>query len=330
MAGSNTSVEIRALLVNGVGQSADTAKIEKLVQGMRSLNGGGNAMFSVMDYGTAAIPALRKLLYERDASGIFEPQVRAVKALAAIGARNVLFEFLGAPHDVSDPVMRLGEEAVINAAARALIGWRSKEFYELLKRIARHQLLPGIVEALAEFGGNEAIPILVAALGEDFSRSAAEDGLVKIGAPAQQTLGAAATSHQPSPEWESPSSLRRRRSALRLLVEIGVNSKDWPSLRPLIQDRDLTIAFLSCKLALANSDSGDRAEIFRRLIILLEGADWFLGREIEDCLVQYFSEAQELVNEALRDRMRHSSEEEGNRRLFRVLHRVKARVAALG
>jgi hypothetical protein len=330
MAGSNTAVNTRALPVNGAGHGVDAGKIEQLVQRMKSLHGGDSAMFPLIDYGGAAVPALRQVLYERDASGIFEPRVRAAKALAAIGARDVLLEFLAALHKVADPVSRLGEEAVVNAAARVLIGWRSKEFYEQLKRIAQQQLLPGIIQALADFRDNEAIPILVAALGEDFSRSAAEDGLAMLGASARQTLAAAATSRQPSPEWESPSSLRRRRSAIRLLLKIGVDSKDWPSLRPLIQESDPTLAFFACKLSLASSDSSDRAKIIRRLITLLKGADWFLARDIEDCLVQYFPEAQEFVNGALRDRTRHSSHEEHVRRLDRVLHRVKARVASSG
>ncbi|HTT76236.1 MAG TPA: hypothetical protein VMF50_09705, partial [Candidatus Binataceae bacterium] len=176
---------------------------------------------------------------------------------------------------------------------------------------------------------NEAIPILITALGEDFSRSAAEDGLAKLGASARQALAAAVASRQPSPEWESPSSLRRRRSALRLLLKVGVNSKDLPGLRPLMQESDPTLAFFACKLSLASSDSGDRAEIIGRLITLLKSADWFLGRDIEDCLVQYFPDAQEFVDEALRDGIQPRSKE-GDHRLVRVLHRVKARVAASG
>ena len=329
MARSNTAVNIGALPVNRVGRDANADKIEQLIQQMKSLHGGDKALFSVIDYGDGAVPALRQVLYERDASGIFEARVRAVKALAAIGARDVLLEFLGAPHNVADPVSRLGEEAVVNAAARVLIGWHSKEFYEQLKRIAQQQLLPGVIQALADFRDNEAIPILITALGEDFSRSAAEDGLAKLGASARQALAAAVASRQPSPEWESPSSLRRRRSALRLLLKIGVNSKDWPNLRPLIQDSDPTLAFFACKLSLASSDTSDRAEIIRRLITLLKSADWFLGRDIEDCLVQYFPDAQEFVDEALRDGIQPRSKE-GDHRLVRVLHRVKARVAASG
>jgi len=327
MGRSNTAINIGAPSVSRVGSGVNADKIEQLIQQMKSLHGGHKALFSVIDYGDGAVSALRQILYERDVSGIFEARVRAVKALAAIGARDVLLEFLGAPHKVDDPVSRLGEEAVVNAAARVLIGWRSREFYEQLKRIAQQQLLPGIIQALADFRDNDAIPILVAALGEDFSRSVAEDGLAKLGASARQALAAAAASRQPLPEWESPSSLRRRRSALRLLLKIGVNSKDWPNLRPLIQDSDPTLAFFACNLSLASSDTSDRAEIIRRLITLLKSADWVLGRDIEDCLVRYFPDAQEFVDEALRDGIQPPSKE-GDHRLVRVLHRVKARVAA--
>jgi len=278
--------------------------------------------------GHPAVPALRRVLYERDPSGIFESRCDAVKALAAIGAREILLEFLEAPHDVADPVARLGEEAVINAAARALIGLHTEEFYELLTRIAQRQFLSGVIEALADFRRRETIPILVAALAEDFSRAEAEEGLRKLGSSGREALVEAARSQDPSPEWQSPSSLRRRRSALQLLLEIGADFSHWSRLRSLISDNDPMLALLACKLCLSSGDAGDKPAALQRLILLLPGADWFLAAEIEDCLVQNFPEAREFVDRALKNSSNPSEETGGDMRLFRTLHRVKARAEA--
>jgi hypothetical protein len=306
-------------------QRSQTDRIERLVTRLESLHGGVDATFALIECGWSAVPALRRVLYERDPSGIFEARCRAVKALAGIGARAVLLEFLGANHGEADPVVRLGEEAVVNVVARALIGFHTKEFYELLTRMAEHQLLSGVVEALADFRRCEAIPILVAALAEDFSRAAAEEGLRKLGSSAREALIEAATSQDPSPEWESPSSLRRRRSAVQLLLEIGTDFSDWPRLQHLPNTNDPMLAFLACKLRLSGSDAKDKAGIIRRLISLLPSADWFLAGEIEDCLVQNFPAAREFVDRALKNSGNPSGKSPGDIRLFRTLKRVKAR-----
>lgn len=120
-----------------VTDSQTGTKIGDLIKWLKSLHGGEHAMFALIDCGRAAVPALKRVLYEPDPSGIFEPRCRAVKALAGIGAQEILLEFLRAPHEQTDPVARLGEESVINAAVRALIGLHTKEFYGLLTQIAR-------------------------------------------------------------------------------------------------------------------------------------------------------------------------------------------------
>jgi hypothetical protein len=306
-------------------QHIEAGGIEQLVTAFESLHGGADATFALIECGWSAVQALRRFLYERDPSGIFEPRCRAVTALRAIGAREVLIEFLGADHDEGDPVVRLGEEAVINAVARALIGLHTNKLYELLTRMAGRKLLPGVVEALADFRRADAIPILVAALAEDFSRAAAEEGLKKLGVIAREALIEAATLRDPSRDWESPSNLRRRRSAVQLLAEIGLATSEWPRLQHLLSDDDAMLVFLVCKLLLSGGDSTDKRSIIRRLLALLPGSDWFLASEIEDCLVQNFPEARQLVDCALESGENADEKSLGDFHLVRTLKKVKAR-----
>jgi HEAT repeat protein len=111
-----------------------------------------------------AIPALRALLFQREPSGLYQPRCQAVKALAALEAYDVLIEYLNAPRAIADPVERVGEDAVINAAARALTGLHEARIFELLMSLSETRLLPGVIGALGRFGKVEAIPYLVEAL----------------------------------------------------------------------------------------------------------------------------------------------------------------------
>jgi hypothetical protein len=304
----------------------EAEKVQSLIRWLKSLHGGEAATFALIGFGRAAVPALREVLYERDPSGIYEPRCRAVKALAAIGAQEVLLDFLAAPHEEADPVARLGEETVISATARALLGLHSEDFYRLLERITQKQLLPGVVEALAAFRRPESIPVLLAGLAEDFSRPAAEEGLVRLGAVAREPLIHAATTPEPSAEWESPSSLRRRRSALQLLHELGIGSPDWTRLRILIGDKDPMVTFFACRLCLGIGEDADQPRALERLLATLPGSDWFVAGEIEDCLVHNFSKARQFVEKTLRQ-ISTEPKDEKTLRLFRTLQRVKARAA---
>ena len=172
-------------------------RLRAAIDKLRSLHDGDRGVIEIAACGRRAIPALRALLFEREPSGLYQPRCQAVKALAALEAYDVLIEYLNAPRAIADPVERVGEDAVINAAARALTGLHEARIFELLMSLAETRLLPGVIGALGRFGKVEAIPYLVEALTEDESRPAAEAALGNLGSPARQALLVAAT--QPSP-----------------------------------------------------------------------------------------------------------------------------------
>jgi hypothetical protein len=197
--------------------------VVRLVGALRRLHDGEKAFMDVVACGRRAIPALRELLFEREPSGLYQPRCLAVDALAALGAKEVLLDFLdNSPREIEDPVERTGEEAVINAAARALAGWSDDRVFAALLRLAEDRpSLAGVIEVLGDFRRLEALPALTAALGEDFSRDAAEAAIRKLGAAARPALERASTFRLPTEDYESETSLRRRRSVLQLLADIG-------------------------------------------------------------------------------------------------------------
>jgi HEAT repeat protein len=240
-------------------QSAASANgLGPAIERIRSLHDGDRGVVEAASHGACAIPALRQLLFETDRSGFFETRLRAVEALVLIGAHDVLIEFLESCREIADPVARLGEDAIINAAARALSGVEEPRVFPLLMSLAEKRIRPGIIAALGAFRRVESIPHLVAALAEDESRPSAEAALLDLGEAARDALLATAR-REPFTDCESESRLRQRRSALALLAQIGVPPQAWRRLREIMQDRDPRIRQLACQIRPLESERPERS-----------------------------------------------------------------------
>jgi hypothetical protein len=255
---------------------------------------------------------------------VFQPRQRAVEVLAELGARDVLLEYLRLRRPIADPVVRFGEEAVRSTAARLLANWPSDELFAALLGLSSTQLLSGLVEALGVFGRIEAASYFLKALGDDICRAAATQALLRIGAKAGPLLVQAATSPYPTGEEETPSSLRRRRSCLRILLELGVSSDEWRQLRDLLRDKDSDLAAQSAFIAMRVAPPEDQEQSVRRLIEILPTANWFLRTEARDCFVEHFALARPLIEMEVARRSQQSKREQALdivlRFLFNVLH----------
>jgi len=302
--------------------------VEAAIAKLKSIHDGDLGVVHVIACGKQAIPALRSMLFEPERSGLYQARCRAVEALAGLGAYDVLIEFLEADLTIADPIERVGEDAVINAAALALANVREQRVFELLLRLAQRPALTGVIGALGAFRRVEAIPVLIDALGEDASRLTAETALRKLGRPAQAALLGVATARGPSGERESESSARRRRSALRLLAEMGVPRKAWPSLRPLMRDNDAKIAMLACEVCFDRAAAAERPKAARYLIELLAHQDWVLREEIESCLVANFDSAREEIAGYLKEIPPRGEDTATRKQIEAALRRVMARVSA--
>lgn len=203
----------------------------------------------------------------------------------------MLIEYLSHERVASDPVERLGDDAVTNAAARALANLQEQQVFPLLMRLAGRPCLTGVIYALGAFRRAEAIPLLIDALEDDASRHTAEAALKRAGPAARQALVACANRREPSLHHESESSLRRRRSALKLLAEVGAPRGAWRGVRPLTQDQDVRVSVLACKICLRHGTKAERTAAIRRLTSFLPAVDWMLRAEIEDYLVAHLGGA---------------------------------------
>jgi hypothetical protein len=274
--------------------SRSSRNLAQAIARLASLYHGESTVSDAVAFGQPAVPALRALLFQREPSGLFQVRCRAVEVLARLRAYDVLVEFLSDHQAAADPIEALGDDAVINAAAQGLKCLRDERTFRLLLRLARRPALTGVVDALGGHRRAEAIPALIAALEDDASRGAAETALVKMGRMARAALIISARDRQPSSEYESESSLRRRRSALKLLGLIGL-SKAWFDLRGLVRDDDPQVSFLACRLGLANAPADELRDIVARLQSLWTGADWMLRDEIEGSLAAHSDDLPDVL-----------------------------------
>ncbi|HUJ15667.1 MAG TPA: DNA mismatch repair protein MutS [Thermoanaerobaculia bacterium] len=143
--------------------------------------------------GERAIPAVRDFLLDGEPEGVYPPRQRAVQVLGALGAKDVLLEYLRRPRHLENPAVAYAEEAVEITAARELRRWRSDEVFETLLAVLKRHLQPGAIEAIGDYRRAGALPFLVRALDDSISGAAAEEALRKYGSGARDALMAASS-----------------------------------------------------------------------------------------------------------------------------------------
>jgi hypothetical protein len=90
---------------------------------------------------------------------VYQPRRWAVEALGALGAREVLMEYLSLP-PVPDPQVEFAEQAVRNAAVREFLRWPDDATVSFLLALAGRMMLPGLAEVFGQLRLAEAIPYL--------------------------------------------------------------------------------------------------------------------------------------------------------------------------
>ena len=274
-------------------------RIEEGIARLRGLREGDLAVPDLITCGQAAVGPLRAFLFARDPSGIFQPRCQAVEILAALGAREVLVDFLAHPPQFADPVEQAGVDVVTSAVASALVQWPDDDLFPLLLQAVDRKLLPGVVDALGQFARKEAVPVLSAALGEDFCRAAAESGFRRLGTEACPHLLRLAKSRMPSSDAESEMSRRRRRSALRLWGEMCQGGALPETVWSLMEDADDRVTFLACSVCLPHVSPAEVEKVAVRLVTLLDSSDWLLRTDVEDLLVKNYAACRPVVERSL-------------------------------
>lgn len=269
--------------------------IQKQIRKLNDLRDGDRAVDELICLGEQAVGHLREFLINGPPSHIYQPRQRAVRALARLGARQVLVEYLLMPKDIPDPITRFGEEAVENTAARALGAWRTEDVFEALMQLAQRRVLQGVIETLGLFQRSESIVLFVLALGDDFARGAAEHSLRSMGSRARPALLEAIRQPEPSFQDEAPSSSLRRKSAVRILAAMEWTPDQWPAISAILGDDDPEIFIPVCEIALRVAEPDVKDMAVTRLINNISRTRRQEHQEIEDILVKHFDVAQRQI-----------------------------------
>jgi HEAT repeat protein len=301
------------------------AEIHRLICELKSLYKGEEAVASLIALGPIAIEPLSKFLLEGEPSKVFHPRLWAVKALAGLRARDVLVAYLLQEMYIADPEERFGEEAVASAAARSLAAWPDEDTRRFLLELSERRLLVGLIDALGEFKALEAIPYFERALEDDFYRAAAENAFLKLGPRAREALSQSAVTSKPGSAAETPGSLERRRSAVRLLNGIGISAAHWQVLRSLLRETDAELVVEASKLGIQFASPEDRSLMAHRMIGLLASTSWPLRAEIEETLVKLKHEAVHEVAEEISRRLEQPPDIRALDGYLRALLRVEGR-----
>lgn len=139
---------------------------------------------------------------------------------------------------------------------------------------------PGVVEALASFHRFEPAPYLIQYLEDDVCRQSVLDALEALGEqPRALLLESAVTPSPPPPEWETPSSVRRRRCSLQLLERIPLPADEIQQLIPLLSHSDPEIVVRAISIATQSNQLEGRATLAFHLRRIANRVPWWLQSE---------------------------------------------------
>jgi hypothetical protein len=272
-------------------------EMRSFVRDLEALRSADLTVSLLVGCGERAIPALREFLLDGPPRVVFQPRQRAVEALAELGAKNVLIEYLSQKREIDNAVVRFGEEAVESTAARELARWPTEETFEFLLGFAQSRTLPGVIDALGKFRRREAAAVLLKALTDDVSRPFAEEGLRSVANEIRPVLLAAAQRNET--DEERPRNKQRRRRVLRILADLTLREAEWKELQPLLHDGDAEIAILAAEIGVDSAPTAERREAARFLIGALQRAYWFLQIRIQDCLGRNYALVRDLIEEEI-------------------------------
>lgn len=254
-----------------------------------------STLSELMACGKEALEPLRKYLLSGQPRGVYQGRQWAVLALARLGAKNTLLEYLNMLKNISDPVVQFGEEAVESTALRELARWPTEATFLFLVDFTRKNKRIGAFESLGEFKRREAVPLLIDALGDGYYGSAAKRAVKKLGRIAYQELLQTAASIPVA--RTSPSVTHRNRTVITLLANLGVAEKDWQFLRGLLKNHDAGIVIRTAQIAAKAAPKADKTTAARLAIATYPSADWRTQMEIglEDLLLKLQPESKAVI-----------------------------------
>lgn len=275
--------------------------IERLLTLLESLIDGNRAVPLLVECGERAVPYLEHFLLSGSPRTIALPRCRAVSALGQLGAYSILIRYLEEYEPPADPQVLFAEDAVRSAVARELLDWKSTEVYRVLLEAARQRATSGLVLALGEFRKPEAVPLLFAALDDDFCREEAIQGLRKVPDIARE-YAILSIRGKTQTAVNGLGASRRRRATLQLLVEFGITREEWTDLRSFLQEPDPAVVIPVAHLGFQAGPESDYPAIVETLLRTSTRINWVQEDEVTRLLDVHRELARDLARKMAEER----------------------------
>lgn len=107
-------------------------QLRNLVASLNALHAGRMAIPLLFIAGERAIRPLREILLEEGVNRLRIPRLQVVWALAELGAREALREYLLTHRNFAEPDLGEAEDAVRSAVIRALTAWDDQRRFTLI------------------------------------------------------------------------------------------------------------------------------------------------------------------------------------------------------
>ena len=315
--------------IPAIGRDFTEEEIRSFVGDLESVRGGELTVSLLVGCGERAIAPLQEYLLHGKPRWIFQPRQRAVEALAQLGAKEVLMEYLSQKRELSDAAVRFGEETVENTAARELSRWPTEDVYQFVMHRAKQRMLEGLIETLGEFERPEAAPDLIRALEDGICRPIAGAALRKI-APSVKPLLFTAAKKRMTEDGQRPCELARRRLVLHILSELDISKEEWGNLRSLLQDEDLEVRLTAAQIALDTAPFDEKRTAATLLMQSFGRAKWLLQIQIHDCLARNYSLISGLIEIEIEKRRQMPKREQNADAVLRILLALKTAREPLG
>jgi HEAT repeat protein len=288
---------------------------ESLVEKLQDPSRSNQALLTLLAKGNAAVAALAEFLNNSKPSSLPEARLLAVEGLTILKGPKALETLLGVASerlaDISDPVIRLAEEAVASRAALGLAEFADEpRAVDRLLELLGGKPLIGVAEAFVKLRDVRAIPGLVCWLGEDFVAEPARQAILACGNVALPALLDSLRYKEIRHGSETGTSQRRRARILAILCELA-SSASIDALDGLLDDPVESVRWNAVRLFLEKGTTVQKERALRVAMVFLDSSDSFVRSECEELLAAHFGSGQEIIEKEI-NRRRMMREKENN------------------
>jgi HEAT repeat protein len=260
------------------------------------------ALLELLARGKKSVPALVEFLRTSKPSTVSEGRSLAVEGLRILKGREALEALIKVAarqlEMIPDPVVRLAEEMVSSAAARALADFPDLRARQTLLQMLDAKPLLGVTEALEGLKDDRAIPGLIVWLEEDFVAEAAARAIAAVGRPAVPHLLRSLGFRRMVQGAETKMSERRRARVLQLL-DMLADPSEVVLAAGCLENSAEGVRWSAAQMLIRRGTGALRERALDVALEFLDSADNRIRADCEELLKSHFEIGRERIEEEI-------------------------------